>query len=125
MLDLLEKTDNEGLKERILYALGEIGDSKAVDPLLDLLERTDNEYLKWSISQNLRGFNPILLYPFLEEERLQYVILDILCSFSTRYSIRFFKDKVVLPEGEILDTGTKNREKSIRKLDRIIKSRSR
>ncbi|KYK35181.1 MAG: hypothetical protein AYK19_22535 [Theionarchaea archaeon DG-70-1] len=99
-----------------------MGDPRAVGPLLDLFQRTDDDYLKKSIFHVLENSNPIHLYSFIENQLLQYLILNVLCHFSTNYNIRFFKDKIVLPGGGILYTGTEHqREHSAKKLEKIIK----
>ena len=122
LLDLLQKTNDNYLKMRISYALGRIQDPRAVDPLLDLLQKTDNDDLIWAISEALGFFNPLYLYPFMENQMLQSVILDALCSLSTEFNIRFFINKLVLPEGDILHIKTEAQQKhSTKKLDKILR----
>jgi HEAT repeat protein len=122
LLNLLQETNDDDLKESIPEALGRIGDPRAVDPLLNLLQETDDNGLKKSIPHALGNLNPFYLYPFIENRKLQSIISDILCSYSTKFNIRFFKDKIVLPEGDILHIKTEaQRKRAIKKLDKILK----
>jgi HEAT repeat protein len=125
LLNLLQKTDNNNLRWRISGALSRIGDSRAVEPLLDLLQKTDNNDLKRRISHALENFNPLHLYPFMEDQILQPILLNILCRVSTKFNIRFFSNKVVLPEGNILPIKTeKQRKKAIKNLDKTLLKKS-
>jgi HEAT repeat protein len=124
LLDLLQETDDSDLKCIFTFALGEIGDPRAVDSLLVIFQKTDNNDLIWSISYALGNFNPLHFYPFMENQILKPAILNVLCRFSIESNLRFFKDKVVLPEGDILYIKTEaQRKKAIKKLDKILKKK--
>jgi hypothetical protein len=91
---------------------------------LNLLEKTDDNDLRVRILSALKSLNPLHLYPFMESQMHQPIILDILCRSSTRFNIRFFREKVVLPEGDILHIKTEaQREQAIKKLDKILKQK--
>jgi hypothetical protein len=120
-LNLLHETDDNDLKGKISFALVEIGE-KAVESLLNLLHETDDNLLKRGISDALENLNPLYLYPFMENQILKPAILNVLYRLSKRFNIRFFKDKVVLSEGDILHIKTEvQREQAIKKLDKILK----
>jgi HEAT repeat protein len=120
--DLLQNTDDSNLKGWISYTLALMGGPGAVSSLLDLLQNTHDGDLRKNILYSLENLNPLHLYPFIENQIFQPTILDILCRLSTRFNIRFFKDKVVLPEGDILYIKTEaQRRQAIKKLDKILK----
>jgi HEAT repeat protein len=122
LLNLLQETEDVYLKREIARTLGTIRDPRAVRPLIDLLQKADSDELRRETSRALINFNPILLYPFFENQSLQHVIQNVLCYFSTEYNIRFFKDKMILPEGDILHIKTETqRKQAIKKLDKILK----
>jgi HEAT repeat protein len=121
LIEALQKTENPDVIGSISDALGRIGDPRAVDPLITVLQKIENVYVIRNYWRNLQNFNPIHFYTYLENESLKQNILHIFCYFSTTYNLRFFPDKIISPEGEILYlTHEEQKEKTINKLNKIM-----
>jgi HEAT repeat protein len=124
LIDLLDTSTENRIRSWISYALGSIGDPRGIDPLIELCMKTYDDNRRTIFLGSLRKFNPIYLFPFLKEKESEDIVLNVLCEFSAEFNIRFFKDKIVLPEGDVLHIKAEaQREQAIKKLDKILKKK--
>lgn len=89
---------------------------------MNLLEKIDDNDSKVRILIPPKNPNLLHSYPFMGNQILKPAILSVLCRFSARFNVGFFKDKIVLPEGDVLHIKTEaQRRQAIKKLDKILK----